>query len=459
MKGAVEKCCKVTQLAGVVVLLLLQSVVCPTAAMSDCSVKKIDGGKLKLKDSVSGYFRTNLKQVYIKVNARYTAECKQSDFVRSSFVVSVSDLTPAHVAHNSDKLGPWYEIGYVMCEKVLLRIGSGVTELALSAHTSCKPEYLEFAVVGAAKLRCPSKIEDEEQRSKCTEVAALMPLPTDKHFKPPTPADPYNIDILGILDSLNSPPSTSPPFSPVLQNLFPDYSVNDNNNTFNGQDPISQWPYNPSLSDENLYDGSLTPTNPMRDRDLYEGVNYHSRSEENAIPIFIGVMAFTLSMCMRFCLCRGKGVVQRVTTVTVIRSRTLPDTQQEEENQHDPALDPPPAYVDVVNETSSSTSQVPQEPPPPAYSDIEPPPYYSELSEVTGESVGVESATERHESQGSYPKVDAIPQDNQNPHDMSGPSTTTAATGGGNGSSLSRALSKTRTQQRQFSFKPLEEEE
>ncbi|KAK4295949.1 hypothetical protein Pmani_031523 [Petrolisthes manimaculis] len=474
MKGTVEKCCIITQLAAVALLLLQSVVVLPTTAMSDCTVKKLYGNKIKLRDTSSGYFRTYQKNVHIKMSAKYTEECKQSDLeelphlTSPSIYVAVGDLTPASV--NRDKSESWYDIGFFMCEKILIRIGSRVTELALSEDTKCKPESLEFVVLGA-KLRCPTKTEEIDLRSKCSEVVTLQPLIAPANA---TSTQHTDINVFKFLDTFNSASSNfTPDFNiPDSKEWFVDTSVNDNN-TFGSDDASSQWPYGPSHTAEDLWkvyrnnagqDDTLSLTNPVGDRDLYEGVNYHNRSEENAIPIFIGVMAFTLSMCMRFCLCRGKGVVQRVTTVTVIRSRTVPDTHQDEENQHDPTLDPPPAYIDVVNEANPSTSQIPQEPPPPAYSDIEPPPYYSELTEVLEETAGVESSTEGQERQVSpHPKpiqVDAAPQDEPNHRGISGTCITTGAvTAGGSGSSLSRALSKTRTQQKQFSFKPLEEEE
>lgn len=423
MAGPAGESCKAIQLVAVLLLLF---VVHPTASMPNCSVKDGKTGKLRLSEMGYGYFRTNLEMVQMKVHTkyRYTTECRRLSNrwfnelprpVSPLLHINVSDLTPTSVARLGLNKEPWYEINFIICDKILLRIGSRVTELVLSRDKSCHPEYLELYIKGA-KILCPSKMKYTEVKSKCPEVSTPS-LDATNSSSTPSPTE----NISDIFSSQND----------QILNFFDNGDVDSDIMNIQGL-----YDHHPSLATITL------PTiNRMEDSYIYKGIEYQSRREESAIPIFIGVMAFTLSMCMRFCLCRGKNVVQRVTTVTVIRSRPAPEAL--EENQHDPALDPPPAYVDVVNETP--TPQATQELPP-AYSDIDPPPYL-EIATPDDKLPESTAGSERQDSSGQS-STDAPPDDEVS-QESSGAVT----------SSFARALSKARTQQKQFSFKPLEEDD
>ncbi|XP_063883543.1 uncharacterized protein LOC135112719 [Scylla paramamosain] len=203
------------------------------------------------------------------------------------------------------------------------------------------------------------------------------------------------------------------------------------------------WPKDNDILQANF----VTPPTYIPDDDFFlndpPGYTVHRKYKENAIPIFIGIVALTVSMCLRFCLCRGKSVVRRVTTVTVIRSRPVgsPDAPQDQQ-------DPPPSYVDVVNEVTTPESPSDEgsaEPPPPAYADIvdevQPPTY----SEVEAQSMPASEMLPLAEQEAGAQNTQPPP-DSESVPDAKGLAATRSM------------LSKYRHQQKQFAFKVLEED-
>ena len=322
----------------------------------------------------------------------------------------------------------WYELNFINCENYVTKIGSEVVKFKheiISPH--CIDKLVTLSVGPDVQLGRDCKRSDNGRKTEQSKVECLRLLegtvPDTSHSPINKPTQSSIEELFHLLDESKKYDSLTPvqlnPLNPVL----------DNNRL--GLSFDSQF---------NLGESEMTPDTPPS----YD-INFSKRWDynENAIPIFIGIVAFTVSMCLRFCLCRGKSVVRRITTVTVIRSRPVGDSDEPQDQQ-----DPPPSYVDVVNEAPSSENPADEgctEPPPPAYADIvdevQPPTY----SEVEAQSV---PASEE------VPLADreAETHTTQPPDPESAPDT--------KGSAPSKnLLSKYRSQQKQFAFKVLDEDD
>ncbi|XP_066957136.1 uncharacterized protein [Macrobrachium rosenbergii] len=160
----------------------------------------------------------------------------------------------------------------------------------------------------------------------------------------------------------------------------------------------------------------------------------------HVIFIPVGAIIFLLSVCLRFCLCRRRKLVQRVRTVTVVRR--VPVASQDfvhvtEPTSPDPT-DLPPSYVDIENEV--------------------PPPPYSDVSGVSASNLGLTTESLRDgqatdHSPSSSPG-DHTPSENSTETDSDPAEKDTRST-------ISRMLTAagSKSLKSQFSFRPMKEEE
>lgn len=374
----------------------------------------------------------------------------------------------------------WHEFTFISCGKYIVRIGSKVVEFKpevnFSLHCLSKTTKLKVGrnVVLGRKCRGQksnfkqSKAECKKLKQKSgtmyvenSDVVVLNksnePDGNTSHrrplFGPYLFGDDHDSKELKVD---NSDTISSEPEMDNSEGIFKQPEVDSSKAVFkDSEDPyveaIRNWKTELNWQKDHKLLSPDTVTLPTYTDDFFlndnpssynPGYTVHRKYKENAIPIFIGIVALTVSMCLRFCLCRGKSVMRRVTTVTVIRSRPVGSPEAPEDHQ-----DPPPSYVDVVNQPTSPecpSGDGSAEPPPPAYADIveeiQPPTY----SEVEAQSLPASEmlplAEQEAGEQNTRPPPDSEPNS-----DAKGLAATKSM------------LSKYR-QQKQFAFKTLEED-
>lgn len=418
------------------------------ASASHHHICPTDMNSIKLSTYQTAYITNPLGSVSLRVEVEGCVN-----------VTRVFDLSDLKVSNQTSQVKDlqWYEFTYINCGNYVVKIGSKVFKLRYSSHKCIhKPITLSVGYRTRLGKKCPQirRMRDEMQMGKAACRALSQAEEKIMSIFTKSRGDSTDMGIWGLLKK-DKPFDTSDLFSNPSQDddktLFnpPDLFINGQQEpivvpnvsreytdllkpeTFNFEDffPVTS----PPVPSNNL-------NTDFFDNDTFsKGRSY----KENSIPIFIGIVAFTVSMCLRFCLCHGKSVVRRVTTVTVIRSRPVDSSDVPQDQQ-----DEPPAYVDVVNENNfpdSPTDDTCSELPPPAYADIAHevlPPTYSEveaqsISPAEASLTDLEGAT-----QTSSPPPDPGP----DPDDK--------------GSETSKGvLSKYRSQKKQFAFKVLEEDE
>ncbi|KAG0710512.1 hypothetical protein GWK47_022654 [Chionoecetes opilio] len=394
----------------------------------------------------TAFIGTNNVEVSVRVAA---AGCVSDKRVLNLTEFTVSNLTS--LTKNNLK---WYEFNFISCGSFVAKIGSEIVKFQqenLSPKCTDKgiTVSLGSGVQWGRKCSRPWR-EPKESKAACK---ALQDLPgTTTPSLVLTPAPSTSKDLFELLDYAKQHKYSPHAITDYGRAFGPSWddshekSIFDTPGFFEFKNPVldksEPFPDYPQIDPRILQDKMVTPP-PYDLDDTYfdNNTNYSKqRNYKNAIPIFIGIVAFTISMCLRFCLCRGKTVVRRVTTVTVIRSRS-PDLPQDQQ-------DPPPSYIDVVNEATSpqnTPGEGSAEPPPPAYADIVhevQPPTYSEVEEQ------------------SIPSSDEVPLAEQEAeaHTTQPPDLEAAPHAKGSAPSKN-VLSKYKSQQKQFAFKVLEEDD
>ena len=377
----------------------------------------------------------------------------------------------------------WHEFTFISCGKYIAKIGHKIVTFQVAAPSHClsKGTALRVGTNVVLGTKCSGPERKEKQsKAECKKLDQegnlsridsyvnyfkKMSRNTSKPISRPSFADEsdsaeparntfHNKRIFPTLkfsgnkhdleeSEANSETVFNEPEVDISEDIFKEIEMNNSDSIFKGSDVDDEesfinWP----IESDILHLNPVTPTTYNSD-DLFSNdrpsYTVHGKYKENAIPIFIGIVALTVSMCLRFCLCRGKSVVRRVTTVTVIRSRSVGSPEAPLDQQ-----DPPPSYVDVVNQDTSPESPIDEEcvePPPPAYADIiaeVQPPTYSEVEAQTmPTSEMLPLAEQEAGAQNTQPPPDS---------DAKGLATTKSM------------LSKYRHQQKQFAFKVLEED-
>lgn len=339
----------------------------------------------------------------------------------------------------------WYE--FTNCENFVAKIGSEIVKFrppVISSRCNNKPITLSVepsVVLGRICLMAPPQL----RRAACK---ILQPMPgTDRRQITKTKPVGSSLEEMFHLDQGSKTKTLDPFRFATTDNDNDAKSIYDTPGLYLDDQPGSnKWGF-----DRDILQATPAPLPTYNVHGNYfdssdSGFSKRRNYKENAIPIFIGIVLLTVSMCLRFCLCRGKSVVQRVTTVTVIRARPAGSSDAPQDQQ-----DPPPSYIDVVNETASPqnlTNECSIEPPPPAYADIVDenlPPTYSEV-----------------EAQSQSTTSEVVPLANQDAeeHTTQPPSDPEAVSDVKTSAPPSKnVLSKYRSQQKQFAFKMLEEDE
>lgn len=415
--------------------------VCASAGLASAShhhICQTDVRTIMLTPSATAYFTTRSFFVKLKFEA---VGC-----VNDTRVMYLPGLKVSNQTSQVKKMR-WYEFSYINCGKYVMKIGSKVVKLN---HFSdkCKSQPITVSVESPAVLgrKCSQAGEGKEVEkgnAACRALAGVADTVRRLFTKPAI----ANVDkVWGLGDASAMLFDTSS----LDNDKDDDKSLFDTQGFFYGEQQEPEESNGMSKSQTFKYEDfpplelPTQPTNNLNEDNFFDNEKFPKRRnyKENAIPIFIGIVAFTVSMCLRLCLCRGKSVVRRVTTVTVIRSRT-PNSSDAAQDQQDP----PPAYVDVVNENMSPDSPSDDacvEPPPPAYADIAhevQPPTYSEVEAQTMSSGAASVADQETATQTSSPPPDP-------------------GSGSNDKNSEGRGmLSKYISQQKQFAFKVLEEDE
>lgn len=412
---------------------------------------------VKLIPYETAYFTSSALEVRFRVEAE--------GCVNDTLVLPLSGLK---VSNQTSEVyySPWYEFSFINCGNYVVEIGSKTVKLKHSSNMCLyKPITVSTLVESPTLLgrQCSKtrRRKDEVQKGKTACRALTEVVDTSRPNTKPTLGDADMLwDLLEKqkqfdMSDLLSNPSLTESGKDDGKSLFdtPGLFFGGEQEPTEGKVPnvtngyISDALKPQSFNFNDFFPGAppTLPSNNLNTDDFFENETFSKgrNYKENSIPIFIGIVAFTVSMCLRFCLCRGKSVVRRVTTVTVIRSRPAnSDAAQDQQ-------DLPPAYVDVVNENTdpgSPTDDTCTEPPPPAYADIAhevlPPTY----SEVEAQSIPpAEAASLANQESATQPS--SPPPDPGLVHDDKD-----------SGASRSM-LSKYRSQQKQYAFKVLDEDE
>lgn len=443
-----------TGTTGMVVVSVLVFLFGPTdlTSASHHHICPIIMSSVKLMPYETAYFTSSAQEVRFRVEAE---GCVNDTLVLPLSGLKVSNQTSAKVGFI-----PWYEFSFINCGNYVVEIGSKIVKLKHSSNMCLhKPiivsTYVEsMTLLGRQCSKARRKDEVQKGKTACRALTGLVD--TNRPNAKPISGDADMLwDLFGKQkkfdkSDLLSNPSLTESGTDDARSLF------DTPNLFLGgkQEPTEGKVLNVTngyVSDTFNYNEFFPveppslPSNSLDTDDFFENESFSKgrNYKENSVPIFIGIVAFTVSMCLRFCLCRGKSVVQRVTTVTVIRSRPTNSASAQDQQ------DLPPAYVDVVNENtypSTPTDDTCTEPPPPAYADIEPevlPPTYSEVeAQSISPSEAASQADQESAAQPSSPPPDPGPvHDDKDSRGSRG------------------MLSKYRSQQKQYAFKVLDEEE
>ncbi|XP_071548685.1 uncharacterized protein [Panulirus ornatus] len=460
-------------------LLKLLLVVSAVAELSLPEVCRIPYNTAVLNTSGTVFFHTNVKTLRIVMR-----NPKCGSLVASN--VNLDEIVARNLTSGEgDQVNPWYELNFISNnEEHLVKIGSRTIERFEKEPSplACDMNEIKFFFERSTILgRSCMELNDTLPVDKPLNISLFgfnlvpashnnqQPRPSDKGTHPfPFSNDQNDSTIIafsGIEDTITgyrNYPKVNSDFVNDQPSWVKRFRNDDNQDYGSWQDTSDTFSH--SIFAIPTYPPPITEDS----RSLDPSYGYRN-DRESVIPIFIGVIAFVVSMCIRFCLCRRKRVV---TTVTVIRSIPSPEVEANEApSRHQDHLDLPPAYADILNETSSAQDCPPDSymDLPPAYDDIRdesaPPPY----SEIEAQSPdGSERATPYQPSTtlGDIATPgEPIPQEetadgdgNTEPVGPCPPGPDSAEAGIGS-SSLTRVLtSQFRSLRTQFAFKPLQEE-
>lgn len=469
---------KVPPLVGKLLLPLLFMAVSATAQLASVpQVCRIPDNSVTLTSPGTVFVRTEDETLRIVMK-----NPKCGSFVAQN--VNLNEMVASNLTSgNGYQVSPWYELNLISnSEEHLVKIGSRVIERfpKKNSQSACDMNEIEFFFQRTSILG-----------RSCKEMNHTLPI--DISF--------FDID-LSSASVDDQPPGENRPHPSsfpigknnsiidalgVLNDLIAKYLRRPQSNSNFANDQLSSerfgnpedqnfvnWPDAPSVkypSDDTHGHSTGLPTFPpsiSEDSNSFDpGYPYRNDREESVIPIFIGVIAFVVSMCIRFCLCRRKRVV---TTVAVIRS--IPSSELEASDaptRHHEHLDLPPAYADILNETSQDCPPDSYMDLPPAYDDIRddttPPPY----SEIEAQSLPPSNRTTEAqpsttsgdiESTGELgPEEETAAGDGNTEPVSPAPAGPDPSATRGSSSSLARVLtSQFRSLRTQFAFKPLQEE-
>lgn len=407
--------------------------ICPTYSNS-----------IKLFPYETAFFGTN--KIIVRVNMKAVGCGNDIQ------MLNLWDFTVSNETSWSEKNLKWYEFNFISCGNFVAKIGSKIVKFKLSQKCINKPVTLISGSDVWFGRKCPRSARGREVEQSKAACKTLEGVPDTGRRLITKPAQ-SDIKMFDLLDNPKSFKISDLFLDNQQDTAAPAGDGNDGRSIYDRflggqQEPkeskedksedFLNWPYKDILQATPAYN-----VDEFSHFDSDTGFSKVRNYKENAIPIFIGIVLLTVSMCLRFCLCRGKSVVRRVTTVTVIRSRPVgPDASQDHQ-------DPPPSYIDVVSEATSPQSPANEssvEPPPPAYADIVDevlPPTYSEV-----------------EAQ-SMPTSEEAPLADQEAeaHTTQPPSDPESAPDAKGSAPSKNMLSKYRSQQKQFAFKVLEEDE